>query len=133
MKKFIPTKPSALLIGKWQPWHEGHTSLFRQAIESHGQVTIVCQALDPDVDEVVYDFEETAHLIRAILEEEGFTLGSDYIIMQLPRIAEISAGAEPDYNLINYEDVDSISSSQLRKEIKNHELETTNVGQPQEG
>ena len=133
MKKFNTNKPSALLIGKWQPSHEVHISIFKKSIEEYGQVTILCQALDKDADDVIYNFEETAHLIRASLEHEGFTLGGDYIVMQVPRISNVISGSNADFDLIKYEDVDSVSSSQLRKEIREHELERTNVGEPQEG
>jgi hypothetical protein len=45
----------------------------------------------------------------------------------------VISGSNADFDLIKYEDVDSVSSSQLRKEIREHELERTNVGEPQEG
>lgn len=126
MEKFQPTKPSALLIGKWQPWHDGHTNLFKEAVKKHGQVTIVCQSLDTTDDDVLYDFQQTAHLIRATLEPEGYHLGSDYIVMEIPRVAEISTGQSPDFDTVIYEDVEGINSSNLRKEI--NESEATNVG-----
>ena len=37
---FDPKKPTALLLGRWQPWHDGHLALFKRALAKTGQVVI---------------------------------------------------------------------------------------------
>ena len=37
---FDPKKPTVLLLGRWQPWHDGHLALFERAIAKTGQVVI---------------------------------------------------------------------------------------------
>ena len=37
---FDPKKPTVLLLGRWQPWHEGHLALFERALAKTGQVVI---------------------------------------------------------------------------------------------
>lgn len=132
---FDVKKPSATMIGRFQPWHEGHYELFKAALKSHGQVTILCESVDVDEDNP-YTFEESAMMIRMRLEAEDYTLGEEYVIMQIPRVAEVSSGRSPDYEYVEYgfdEITESISSTDIRREIKEHELERTDVGQPQEG
>ena len=34
-------KPTAQMLGRWQPWHKGHTNLFKKALEQTGQVAIM--------------------------------------------------------------------------------------------
>ena len=34
-------KPTAQMLGRWQPWHDGHTELFRRALAETGQVCIM--------------------------------------------------------------------------------------------
>ena len=34
-------KPTAQMLGRWQPWHPGHTALFKKALEVTGQVAIM--------------------------------------------------------------------------------------------
>jgi len=34
-------KPSIQIVGKWQPWHIGHTNLFKKALTFTGQVVII--------------------------------------------------------------------------------------------
>ena len=37
---FDSKKPTVLLLGRWQPWHEGHLALFKRALAKTGQVVI---------------------------------------------------------------------------------------------
>ena len=34
-------KPTAQMLGRWQPWHDGHTELFKRALAETGQVCIM--------------------------------------------------------------------------------------------
>ena len=33
-------KPTVQMLGRWQPWHDGHQALFKRAVEKTGQVII---------------------------------------------------------------------------------------------
>ena len=33
-------KPTTQMLGRWQPWHDGHTELFKRALAETGQVCI---------------------------------------------------------------------------------------------
>ena len=32
--------PTTQMLGRWQPWHDGHTALFKKALLETGQVCI---------------------------------------------------------------------------------------------
>ena len=34
-------KPTVQMLGRWQPWHDGHTALFKKALTLTGQVVIM--------------------------------------------------------------------------------------------
>ena len=34
-------KPTVEMLGRWQPWHDGHTALFKKALSKTGQVCIM--------------------------------------------------------------------------------------------
>ena len=34
-------KPTVEMLGRWQPWHDGHTELFKRALQKTGQVCIM--------------------------------------------------------------------------------------------
>ena len=132
---FDINKPSAVIIGRFQPWHAGHLELFKCALEKHGQVSILCESVEVNEDNP-YTFEEVAMMIRLRLDGEGYTLGNEYIVMQVPRVAEVSSGRSPDYEYVEYgfdEITESISSSDIRREIKENELERIDMGESQEG
>ena len=33
-------KPTVQMLGRWQPWHDGHQALFKRCIAKTGQVAI---------------------------------------------------------------------------------------------
>ena len=33
-------KPTVQMLGRWQPWHDGHQELFKRAVKKTGQVVI---------------------------------------------------------------------------------------------
>ena len=37
---FDKFKPTTQMLGRWQPWHPGHTELFKRALAETGQVCI---------------------------------------------------------------------------------------------
>ena len=38
-------KPTAQMLGRWQPFHEGHYTLFKEIIKKTGQVCIQIRAV----------------------------------------------------------------------------------------
>ena len=39
--KWNNKKPTAQMLGRWQPWHLGHQTLFEEIIKRTGQVNIM--------------------------------------------------------------------------------------------
>ena len=39
-------KPTVQMLGRWQPWHEGHTRLFQKALTITGQVVIMIRDVE---------------------------------------------------------------------------------------
>ena len=37
---FDPKKPTVQMLGRWQPWHDGHQALFKRCVAKTGQVII---------------------------------------------------------------------------------------------
>jgi len=42
------SKPTTQLLGRYQPWHDGHTKLFEKALEKTGQVVIMLRTTEQD-------------------------------------------------------------------------------------
>lgn len=126
-------KPTAQMLGRWQPWHPGHTELFKKAHADVGQVVIMVRwvsAAEGDAgagrtDQVQDDnpFAPGAvwENIREALTAEGFTYGEDYVIMDVPNIVDISYGRGVGYTFTQHdlgEEIHGISATKIRADMR---------------
>ena len=132
MKIFDYKKPTVQMLGRWQPWHEGHTTLFEKALEKTGQVLIMVrdvQGVDAGMgnDDNPFDFEKINNDIAAKLFERGYIIGEDFEVMLVPNIVDISYGRGVGYTFTEHdlgEQIHSISATKIRKEMReNGELD----------
>ena len=49
-------KPTAQMLGRWQPFHDGHFALFEETIKKTGQVCFLIRDVQ-GVDDNPFDFE----------------------------------------------------------------------------
>ena len=49
-------KPTAQMLGRWQPWHDGHQKLFEEILKKTGQVNIMVRDVQ-GVDDNPFNFE----------------------------------------------------------------------------
>tara|TARA_R110002074_G_scaffold113184_2_gene242232 strand:- start:417 stop:746 length:330 start_codon:yes stop_codon:yes gene_type:complete len=92
-------RPTVQLLGRWQPWHDGHTELFKRAIAKTGQVAIMVR----DTGE---KFHDRIKMIQT-LKQEGYRLDVDYMIIDVPNITNITYGRKVGYT-IEQEKFDSV-------------------------
>lgn len=114
------TKPTVQMLGRWQPWHDGHTELFKRAHAMTGQVCIMVRTL-PSSDDNPYDISQVSSRISIELNKEGFTSAVDYIIIQLPNIVNISYGRDVGYTFTEHdlgEEIHNISATNIRSQMK---------------
>ena len=62
-------KPTAQMLGRWQPFHDGHYTLFREIIKKTGQVCIQIRDVQ-GVDDNPFDFETVKKNIEERLNPE---------------------------------------------------------------
>ena len=114
------TKPTAQMLGRWQPWHDGHTELFKKAHSMTGQVCIMVRTL-PSSDDNPFDINQVSSRISIELNKEGFTSAVDYIIIQVPNIIDISYGRNVGYTFTEHdlgEEIHNISATNIRSQMK---------------
>jgi nicotinamide mononucleotide adenylyltransferase len=125
--------PTAMLMGRWQPWHDGHTALFKKALMETGQVCIMIRDVGGIVgvdagagrttsqDDNPFDIHKVKKNIRVALLKEGFTYDVEYIIMTVPNIVDISYGRGVGYTFTQHdlgEEIHSISATQIRAQLR---------------
>ena len=112
-------KPTAQMLGRWQPWHDGHTALFKKALEETGQVIIMVR--DVGGRNNPFDFTKVCVNIRNGLEEHGYTMNKEYVIMKVPNIVDISYGRGVGYTFTEHdlgEEVHKISATKIRAHLR---------------
>ena len=62
-------KPTAQMLGRWQPFHDGHYTLFKEIIKKTGQVCIQIRDVQ-GVDDNPFDFETVKKNIEEKLTKE---------------------------------------------------------------
>ena len=113
-------KPTVQLLGRWQPWHSGHTALFERALEEYEQVVIQVRDMPKDNDNP-FSYEEIWHKIRDSLQAAGHMYTEQYIIMRVPNIVDISYGREVGYTLTEQDlgsTIHEVSSTKIRDEMR---------------
>ncbi len=121
-------KPTVEMLGRWQPWHNGHTELFKRALKKTGQVCIMYRdvgGVDAGIDgqsDNPFKFEEVKKNIVAGLKEHDFEEGKEYIVIKVPNIIDISYGRGVGYTFTEHdlgEEIHKISATNIRKEMRN--------------
>jgi len=75
---FDAKKPTAMLMGRFQPWHEGHLRLFQKALRLTGQVCIVIRTMPLDENNP-YDLNQVKQKLQVNLHENGYRFFEHYI------------------------------------------------------
>jgi hypothetical protein len=113
-------KPTVQLLGRWQPWHDGHTALFKEAVSITGQVCIMIRDVN-GVDDNPFDSIIVKTNITNTLKNNGFTYGVEYIIIEVPNITNISYGRDVGYTFTQHDlgkEIHSISATDIRAKLR---------------
>jgi hypothetical protein len=108
-------KESALLLGRYQPWHAGHRALFERAIVKSGQVIIQVRDCQGWNDSNPFEFEKVKSFIKRDLDP---IYQGQYEIMLVPNITEIVYGRDVGYKITQEtftDEIHAISATKIRK------------------
>ena len=123
---FDSKKPTVLLLGRWQPWHDGHLALFERALAKTGQVVIQVRDVEGSSggegqDDNPFSFHEISDDIKDKLLSKGYRINIDFVIQAVPNITNITYGRGVGYKLEQESfdsDVESISATKIRKKLR---------------
>ena len=119
------------MLGRWQPWHDGHTELFKRCLAETGQVCIMIRNVPQQEDAsggrtMVQDdnpfvITDVADNIIKVLAKEGYQYNHEYIIVKVPNIVDISYGRGVGYTFTEHdlgEKIHQISATKIRAEMR---------------
>ena len=118
--------PTVQMLGRWQPWHDGHQALFKRCVAKTGQVVIQVRDVQGasggvSQDDNPFNWETVCKNIEDGLSYDGFKRGVEYEIMLVPNIVNITYGRGVGYILeeeIFDESIESISATKIRKKMR---------------
>jgi len=119
-------KPTVQMLGRWQPWHQGHQELFKRCVAKTGQVVIQVRDVQGSSggigqEDNPFDWETVCKNIEEGLSRDGFKKGVDYEIMLVPNIVNITYGRGVGYVFEEevFEDsITNISATKIREKLR---------------
>jgi phosphopantetheine adenylyltransferase len=133
MSEFNPKNPTTQMLGRWQPWHDGHTELFKRAHNETGQVCIMIRDVagqkyidvgggrTSEQRDNPFEMDQVKLNIVEGLKKAGFTYGVEYVIMSVPNIVDISYGRGVGYTFTEHDlgkEVHDISATKIRAKMR---------------
>lgn len=105
-------KPTTLMLGRYQPWHEGHSALYHEGHLRTSQVVIGVRDtyLTSEKDPLTFD-----QVKDNILSSEN-----NSFIIKMPNITNIIYGRDVGYKIEKIDlspEIESISATEKRKEL----------------
>ena len=114
------------MLGRWQPWHDGHQALFKRCIAKTGQVAIQVRDVQgasggDGQDDNPFDWDAVCQNIEAGLLKDGFKRGQEYEIMLVPNIVNITYGRGVGYTFeeeVFDSSVTEICATKIRQKLR---------------
>ena len=112
-------KQYSMVVGRFQPFHDGHKWLMNQCLDEGKNVLICIRDIEPD-DKNPYTSEEVENRITGALIEliqEGRVK-----VMIIPNIESINFGRGVGYDIIEHippQEVSDISATKIREQLRN--------------
>ena len=109
-------KPTAQMLGRWQPWHQGHQKLFEEILKKTGQVNIMVRDVE-GVGDNPFNFNTVKKNILEALQEYKDRVK----ITLVPNITNICYGRGVGYKIeeiVLDEKTQKISATKIRDQMR---------------
>lgn len=115
--RFDWQKETVQMLGRWQPWHEGHRALFERALAKTGQVCIMIRDCQGWNGSNPFAIEQVKAFIRKDLDP---LYQGQFEIIVVPNITNITYGRDVGYKIeqeVFDDNIHSISATKIRKSM----------------
>lgn len=105
--------PQGLMIGRYQPWHEGHAALFEKVLEKEGYVGIGVRFMPNGPNNPLDGVAATRRIEEALQHRRGC-----FHVFPMPNVSGVYYGRDVGYNVEQIrltEDIEAISATAIRK------------------
>ena len=114
--EFQSKEPTTQLLGRFQPWHEGHQKLFERALDKHGQVAILVRDM-PLTDDNPWHTDKICENIEIALAEHA----GKFRCYPVPNIMNITYGRGVGYKIeeeVLDKETQKISATKIREQMR---------------
>lgn len=112
-------KQYSMLVGRYQPFHDGHKWLMNQCLDEGKNVLICIRDIEPD-DKNPYTSEEVYNNVSQELSE---LIGEGRVkVIIIPDIESVNFGRGVGYDIIEHippQEVGDISATKIREQLRN--------------
>ena len=114
------------MLGRWQPWHDGHQELFKRCVAKTGQVIIQVRDVQgasggDGQEDNPFNWESVCKNIENGLTKDGYKRGLEYEIMLVPNITNITYGRGVGYVFeeeVFDKSITDISATKIRQKLR---------------
>jgi len=106
--------PTTLMLGRYQPWHEGHHALYVEAGKRTDQVLLGVRNTYKTSEKDPLTFDE----VKSYIAKDEFMAGA--LVLRLPNITNIVYGRDVGYKIEQVDlgaDIHAISATEKRKQL----------------
>ena len=110
-------KETVQMLGRWQPWHDGHRALFERALAKTGQVCIMVRDCQGWNDSNPFNFYDVARFIKRDLDP---LYQGQFQIVLVPNIVNITYGRDVGYKIEQEhfdQSITDISATKIRESL----------------
>ena len=111
-------KQYSMVVGRFQPFHDGHKWLVNQCLEDGKNVLIVIRDIIPDEKNPF----EASEVKNNIMKELWKLIGEERVkVMVIPDIESVNFGRGVGYDIIEHippQEVSEISATKIREQLK---------------
>ena len=110
-------KPTTQMLGRWQPFHDGHYALFEKVVKKNGQVCIQVRDVQ-GVDDNPFNFETVKKNIEEKLSPK---FKNRFKVILVPNITNICYGRDVGYKIeevVLPKEIQNISATTIRKNMR---------------
>jgi adenylylsulfate kinase len=116
---FDPKRPTALFIGRYQPFHDGHKALITEGLQRVGQACVAVRDTGGTDENNPFGFEHVrARIEHALREFEG-----KFAVVPLPNISHVFYGRDVGYSVERIDlpaALQVISATDMRRRQSRH-------------
>ena len=108
------SEPTTLMLGRYQPWHEGHHALYQEAKKRTSQVVLGIRSTYGTSDKDPLTFTQ----VKNFINEDPAMIGA--MVVRMPNITHIVYGRDVGYKIEQVklgDEVEAISATEKRRQM----------------